>query len=91
MSTLLTTELLGHKFTQEWLFRNVSFELNSGDRLVITGRNGSGKSTLLRCLAGLAEPREGTIQRNAPIGYSALDLAVYPNSPPKNTSTSTTA
>ncbi|MDQ6749238.1 MAG: ABC-F family ATP-binding cassette domain-containing protein [Actinomycetota bacterium] len=34
------------------LLRGVSFTLNRGDRLTLSGRNGAGKTTLLRMLAG---------------------------------------
>src|SRR4051812_27506354 len=36
----------------EPLLRGVSFRLERGDRLTLSGRNGSGKTTLLRMLAG---------------------------------------
>ncbi|PPJ63030.1 ABC transporter ATP-binding protein [Cuspidothrix issatschenkoi] len=40
----------------------VSFMLQSGDRLGIVGHNGAGKSTLLQMLAGLTQPSSGTIE-----------------------------
>ena len=36
------------------LLRGVSFKLERGDRMTLSGRNGSGKTTLLRMLAGQA-------------------------------------
>jgi ATP-binding cassette, subfamily F, member 3 len=38
----------------EPLLRGVSFKLERGDRMTLSGRNGSGKTTLLRMLSGLA-------------------------------------
>ncbi|MGL4637816.1 MAG: heme ABC exporter ATP-binding protein CcmA, partial [Beijerinckiaceae bacterium] len=43
------------------LFAGLSFQLTSGEGLVITGPNGAGKTTLLRTLAGLKRQDEGTI------------------------------
>jgi heme exporter protein A len=40
---------------------NVSFAIESGESLIVTGRNGAGKSTLLRALAGFLPLRAGDI------------------------------
>lgn len=44
------------------LFKNLSFELTSGQALVLKGPNGSGKTTLLRCLAGIPDVLPGIIK-----------------------------
>lgn len=41
--------------------QNISFELNSGDKLMIIGENGVGKTTLLRLLAGIIKSDNGSI------------------------------
>jgi len=43
------------------VFSNLSFTLEAGESLIVTGRNGIGKSTLLRALAGLLPLAEGEI------------------------------
>jgi ABC-2 type transport system ATP-binding protein/lipopolysaccharide transport system ATP-binding protein len=40
----------------------VSLKFNEGDRVALIGHNGAGKTTLLRVLAGIYEPRSGSIQ-----------------------------
>jgi heme exporter protein A len=43
------------------LFENLSFELNSGDVLKVSGPNGSGKTSLMKILAGLSSFETGSI------------------------------
>lgn len=43
------------------LFKELSFGLNSGDRVGLVGPNGSGKSTLMKCLADLDHLNKGKI------------------------------
>jgi ABC-type multidrug transport system ATPase subunit len=49
------------RFQYEWIFKNLSLELNSGESLAITGSNGSGKSTLLKCISGAVPLTGGNI------------------------------
>lgn len=43
------------------LFEDISFEISSGQLLLIEGHNGSGKTTLLKLLTGLRRPDSGQI------------------------------
>lgn len=43
------------------VFAGVSFDLNAGDILRVSGHNGAGKSTLLRLVAGLTETAFGNL------------------------------
>ncbi len=52
---------LGKKFNREWIFRNLSYTIAPGQKLVILGSNGSGKSTLLQALSGFIIPNEGDV------------------------------
>jgi len=63
MSKLIVSELTCQRGYNE-LFRNISFELNSGEILKISGANGSGKTSLLKILAGLNTAESGRLSIN---------------------------
>jgi ABC-type polysaccharide/polyol phosphate transport system ATPase subunit len=46
------------------VLKNISIEINEGDRVGLTGRNGSGKTTLLKLLSGIYHPKTGTLTSN---------------------------
>ena len=47
--------------TQKEILRDISFTVDSGKFVVITGPNGGGKSTLAKTIAGILQPEKGQI------------------------------
>ena len=58
----LIVEKLSQRYGDLVLFSDLSFRVEAGRALVVTGENGSGKSTLLRTVAGLMAPAAGGVQ-----------------------------
>ncbi|MGO2539885.1 MAG: ABC-F family ATP-binding cassette domain-containing protein [Specibacter sp.] len=55
------------------LMDEVSFRIDSGDKIGLVGRNGAGKTTLTRVLAGEGLPAGGKVTRSGEIGYLPQD------------------
>ena len=49
-------------YKEFWALKNISFEVEKGDRWGIIGLNGAGKSTLLKIVSGVMKPTEGSIE-----------------------------
>ena len=56
--------------------KDVSFEINPGEKIALVGRNGSGKSTLVKLLLRLYDPTEGRVTQNG-VDIRELDLDAY--------------
>ena len=62
MKKLLKVQNLYYKYPDgHEALKNVSFEIDSGEKIALVGANGSGKSTLLLILAGAMEQTDGKI------------------------------
>jgi lipopolysaccharide transport system ATP-binding protein len=60
----LNTPKNSAKTEEFWALKNVSFEIQQGDRVGIIGRNGAGKSTLLKVLSRITPPTQGRVDIN---------------------------
>ncbi|HET8735401.1 MAG TPA: ABC-F family ATP-binding cassette domain-containing protein [Pricia sp.] len=73
---MLNVHNLSVSFGGEFLFEEISFRLNGGDRVGLIGKNGAGKSTLLKLLAKDMPLRTGTIamEKGLKIGFLRQDI-----------------
>ena len=58
---MLKVENLSKSFGVRTLFDDISFTINPGEKVGLTGRNGHGKTTLFRILTGEEQADEGSI------------------------------
>ena len=54
---ILSCQNLSKSFGSDDIIKNVSFQINEGDKVAIVGNNGAGKSTLLKMITGELEYR----------------------------------
>ena len=69
---LLKLSNLNVGFSED-LVQDVSLEVRSGEIIAVLGQSGIGKTTLIRTIAGLIQPRQGSVELNLPehggLGY----------------------
>ncbi|MDR3011300.1 MAG: ABC-F family ATP-binding cassette domain-containing protein [Sphingobacterium sp.] len=73
--SILATEQVSHSFHDRWLFKDLHFGLQKGDRIALVGINGTGKSTLLAILAERILPTSGKVvkEKGIKIGFLEQD------------------
>lgn len=73
---MLNIHNLSVSFGGEYLFEEISFRLNGGDRVGLIGKNGAGKSTLLKLLSKDMPLDSGTIavEKDIKIGFLRQDI-----------------
>jgi len=59
---MFSVHALARRVAERTLFADLSFELETGERLVVRGASGSGKTCLLRALAGLDPIADGRVE-----------------------------
>ncbi|MEJ2113032.1 MAG: ABC-F family ATP-binding cassette domain-containing protein [Flavobacteriaceae bacterium] len=73
---MLNIHNLSISFQGEYLFEDLTFKLDYGDRIGLIGKNGAGKSTMLKILAKELEPDSGQIavDKELKIGFLKQDI-----------------
>ncbi len=55
-------ENVSFKYGDEWILKDLSFEVKKGEKVAIVGPTGSGKSTIVQLLPRLYDPQKGVIR-----------------------------
>jgi ATP-binding cassette, subfamily F, member 3 len=75
---MINLEQIGIFLPQGYLFKDISFQINKGDKIGLAGKNGAGKSTLLKLIAEYDKPTEGKIhkQKDVVVGFLTQDIVI---------------
>ncbi len=75
---MVNLEQVGIFLPQGYLFKDIGFQINKGDKIGLAGKNGAGKSTLLKLIAGWDKPSEGKIhkQKEVQVGFLTQDIKI---------------
>lgn len=61
---MISVKKISKKYNNKYVFKNISFDINDREKLLIIGPSGCGKTTLIRCLNGLNKVNSGNIFLN---------------------------
>ena len=75
---LLHANQVSRRFADATLFEDVSFSIQTNDRIALVGRNGTGKSTLIKQIMGEEPLSDGMISRakGLKVGYLEQHVAI---------------
>lgn len=62
IAPILSIKNLKKSFGDNHVLNGFTLELFEGENLVLMGKSGSGKSVMIRCLVGLMQPDEGSLE-----------------------------
>ncbi|MEN9363615.1 MAG: hypothetical protein RI903_923 [Bacteroidota bacterium] len=67
----LSAENISRNIGERWVFKNLFFGLQKGEKVALIGKNGTGKTTLMETLMGMQSPDEGkiSIRKGIRVGY----------------------
>ncbi|MGZ3691636.1 MAG: ATP-binding cassette domain-containing protein, partial [Pseudobdellovibrio sp.] len=71
MPTLISAHQISKSFAAKTLFQNISFAIDSNEKIGLIGPNGAGKSTLLSIISQSQKPDRGNVSfaNNLRLGY----------------------
>lgn len=79
---LVDVNQLSLGYEKQTVIRDITFQVNDNDFIIVLGSNGVGKSTLIKGMLGLIKPLSGEIKYYTKnIGYMPQETRVDPNFP----------
>ncbi len=79
MAEILKIKNINKNFDDITVLDNVDLCVDEGEVVVIVGPSGCGKSTLLRCIIGLEEIQDGSIECDGEIGMVFQSYDLFPH------------
>lgn len=87
--SILQLKNVSFKYEQNFVLKNISFEVKKGDFIALIGPNGGGKTTLAKIILGLLKPHSGELNypnvtlfnKNSLIGYTSQETNINKDFP----------
>lgn len=61
-NNIISLQDVSKQYGNEIVLRDVNFNVQSGECIVLVGHNGAGKTTLMKLMLGLTRPTSGTVK-----------------------------
>jgi len=75
----INVESLSKRYSDDWVIKDLSFEIERGEIFALLGVNGAGKTTILECIEGLRSYETGHIAINGTIGVQLQSSTLPPH------------
>ncbi len=75
---MINLEQISVHLPQGYLFKDISLQINKGDKVGLVGKNGAGKSTMLKLISGVNQPSEGKVHKpkDYKVGFLTQDIKI---------------
>ena len=61
-SNVISLQAVSKRYGSETVLRDINFEVQAGECIVLVGHNGAGKTSLMKLMLGLTRPTTGTVE-----------------------------
>lgn len=61
-SNVISLQAVSKKYGSETVLRDINFQVQAGECIVLVGHNGAGKTSLMKLMLGLTKPTTGTVE-----------------------------